>query len=87
METHLCESQSAEADNDPCNGEDAKAKKESENDESIQQTSQESHKSLASLEHEDRANQKADCSIDNEDDLCVSKRKWLHEFSHFPGKG
>ena len=39
METHLCESQSAEADNNPCNGKDAKAKKESENDESIQQTS------------------------------------------------
>ena len=76
METHLCESQSAEADNYPCNGKDAEAKKERENEKSIQQ----SHKSLAPLQHEDRANQKANCSIVDEDDLCDAKLQWLHEF-------
>jgi len=72
-----------QADNSPCNGKDGEANKEGEDKKSFQQTSHKFHKGLASLAHEDRANQKADGCIVDEDKLSVVdvKLHGLHEFS------
>ena len=72
-----------QADNSPCDGKDGEANKEGEDKKSFQQTSHKFHKGLASLAHEDRANQKADGCIVDEDKLSVVdvKLHGLHEFS------